>query len=614
MYKKSLLKRLLSGIIAAAVTASLAFTGSVFAADTAGEGASFEDLSQNEIVEAMAPAWNLGNQLEAVSGSTPSETAWDNPTITQNTFKMVKDAGFKAVRIPVSYFARIGGAPNYTIDASWLTRIKEVVDMAMAEGLYAIINMHGDGYTSMVNNGAWLLCNAPADQQPAIKAKYEACWKQIATTFKDYDEHLIFESMNEEFDGGYGVPQLEYYQNINAYNQIFVDTVRKTSENNSKRWLLIPGWNTDIGYTTGNYGFEIPTDTNRASSIPADEQRIMISVHYYNPWDFCGEGNRDKDGKFTSTEWGTEAEVKSLQDLFTNCYNKFVAKGYPVIIGETGAVDKDNLDSRVKFYSEVCKNARSRGMVPVVWDNNGHGQGADKFGLFNRSTFEVTQPEIIDAIMKAYEGDPLPFVPSVPYTKDEALGVLYSASKKEATMLTTGTANDEVAGATQVRLTFDCAPDVSFNQYSYLYVIVDADGTQVSVQGDSDVVGALGLKATVDLKETLKKGDSYTIKAYTPSWKNNTEDYVFLVGKLEFLDADGNVLKTVDKNSAIVKGDFNGDGTITTSDVGVVNAFATGALSPTAEQFDVADIDGNGQITTADVGIVNSIARGVSVE
>ena len=615
MNKKSLHKRLLSGIIAAALTASVALTGSVFAANTAGDGASYEDLSQNEIVEAMGPAWNLGNQLEAVSGNKPSETAWGNPTITQNTFKMVKDAGFKAVRIPVSYFARIGAAPNYTIEADWLKRIKEVVDMAMAEGLYAIINMHGDGYNSMVNNGAWLLCNAPADEQPAIKEKYKACWKQIADTFKNYDEHLIFESMNEEFDGGYSGPKLEYYQNINAYNQIFVDTVRESGENNAKRWLLVPGWNTDISYTTGNYGFEIPTDTNRASSIPADEQRIMISVHYYNPWDFCGEGNRDKDGKFTSTEWGTEAEIMALEDNFTVCYNKFVAKGYPVIVGETGAVDQGNLESRVKFYSEVCKKARSRGMVPVVWDNNGHGQGPDKFGLFNRSTFEVTQPEIIAAIMDAYEGEPEPFTPSVAYTKEDALALIYSTGKKDATLLASGKAGDELVGATQVRLTFDCASDVSFNQYSSINLIVDSEGKQVSVKGYSDVVGALGLTATADLTSALKKGDSYSISVYTESWRD-ASDYVFLIGKLEFLDANGNVLKTVDKDSSTISGvlgDMNGDGSITTVDVGIINSFAKGTKAPTDEQIMLADMDENGLVTTVDVGIANSIAKGKAV-
>ena len=156
-----------------------------------------DEFNQAKITEAMGAGWNLGNQFEAVSGRTPSETAWGNPRVTQNTLKMIKDAGFKSVRIPVSYFSKIGDGPDYTIDSSWLARIKEVVDMALAEGLYAIINMHGDGYNSMINNGAWLLCNAPESEQPAIRAKYEASWRQIAETFKSYDEHLIFFSPDE---------------------------------------------------------------------------------------------------------------------------------------------------------------------------------------------------------------------------------------------------------------------------------------------------------------------------------------------------------------------------------------------------------------------------------
>ena len=144
----------------------------------------FTNLNQAKITEAMGAGWNLGNQFEAVLGRTPSETAWGNPTVTQNTFKMIKDAGFKSVRIPVSYFSKIGDGPNYTIDSSWLARIKEVVDMALSEGLYTIINMHGDGYNTMVNNGAWLLCNASESEQVTIRAKYEASWRQIAETIK----------------------------------------------------------------------------------------------------------------------------------------------------------------------------------------------------------------------------------------------------------------------------------------------------------------------------------------------------------------------------------------------------------------------------------------------
>ena len=262
---------------------------------------SFEDLNQSQIVEAMGPGWNLGNQLESVTDNVPEETNWGNPVITEKLIQSVKAAGFKSIRIPVSYFAKIDDDKDYTIDSKWLDRVQEVVDYCIKNDLYAVINIHGDGYNTI--DGSWLLCNGK--NQTEIKKKYKKVWKQIAERFKNYDEHLLFESMNEEFDGSYSEPNKEYYQNINDYNQIFVDTVRKTGDNNTKRWLIIPGWNTNIDYTAGDYGFKLPTDQYRDKSIDKEEQRIMISVHYYSPWDFCGGENG------VITQWGNEADDPS---------------------------------------------------------------------------------------------------------------------------------------------------------------------------------------------------------------------------------------------------------------------------------------------------------------
>ncbi|GKX67529.1 glycoside hydrolase family 5 protein [Inconstantimicrobium mannanitabidum] len=362
----------------------------------------FTQLNSSQIVSAMGAGWNLGNQLDANLNGTPSETAWQNPVITQALIQKVKAAGFKTIRIPVSYLSKIGSAPNYTVDPAWLVRIKQVVDYAYNQGLYVIINMHGDGYKSV--SGSWLLCDS--NDQGTIKTKYQKVWKQIATTFASYNEHLIFESMNEEFDGTYGAPNTTYYANINAYNQIFVDTVRQVGGNNSSRWLLIPGWNTNIDYTVGNYGFKLPTDNYRSTSIPKSEKRIMISVHYYSPWDFCG----DESG--TVTQWGatsTNASKKStwgqedyLNSQFQSMYNKFVTQGYPVVIGEYGSIDKTNFDSanntyRAAFAKAVCSTAKKYSCVPVYWDNGHNGQYG--FGLFNRSNCTLTQQGIIDAIM-----------------------------------------------------------------------------------------------------------------------------------------------------------------------------------------------------------------------
>lgn len=366
---------------------------------------SFEDLNQSQIVEAMGPGWNLGNQLESVTDNVPEETNWGNPVITEKLIQSVKAAGFKSIRIPVSYFAKIDDDKDYTIDSKWLDRVQEVVDYCIKNDLYAVINIHGDGYNTI--DGSWLLCNGK--NQTEIKKKYKKVWKQIAERFKNYDEHLLFESMNEEFDGSYSEPNKEYYQNINDYNQIFVDTVRKTGDNNTKRWLIIPGWNTNIDYTAGDYGFKLPTDQYRDKSIDKEEQRIMISVHYYSPWDFCGGEN------CVITQWGNEADDPSktsttcdetyMKNQLNLMKTTFADKGYPVFIGEYGSIDKTSYDSENEYYRayfarKLCQLSRKNGCIPMYWDNGYNG--VHGFDLFDRTTCEVTQPVIIDAIMEGF--------------------------------------------------------------------------------------------------------------------------------------------------------------------------------------------------------------------
>lgn len=366
---------------------------------------SFEDLNQSQIVEAMGPGWNLGNQLESVTDNVPEETNWGNPVITEKLIQSVKAAGFKSIRIPVSYFAKIDDDKDYTIDSKWLDRVQEVVNYCIKNDLYAVINIHGDGYNTI--DGGWLLCNGK--NQTEIKKKYKKVWKQIAERFKNYDEHLLFESMNEEFDGSYSEPNKEYYQNINDYNQIFVDTVRKTGDNNTKRWLIIPGWNTNIDYTAGDYGFKLPTDQYRNKSIDKEEQRIMISVHYYSPWDFCGGEN------CVITQWGNEADDPSktsttcdetyMKNQLNLMKTTFADKGYPVFIGEYGSIGKTSYDSENEYYRayfarKLCQLSRKNGCIPMYWDNGYNG--VHGFGLFDRTTCEVTQPVIIDAIMEGF--------------------------------------------------------------------------------------------------------------------------------------------------------------------------------------------------------------------
>jgi endoglucanase len=381
----------------------LTVAGSVYGVANQASADVVAELNAAQLVADMGKGWNLGNSLEASNNGVPSETAWGNPVVTQALIDRVAASGFKTIRVPVSYLSHIGAGPSYTVNAAWLTRIGEVVNYAHSRGLYVLINMHGDGYKTVA--GSWLICDA-ADQA-TIKDKYQKVWQQIATKFAGYNDHLIFESMNENFDGQYGNPTEPCYQNINAYNQIFVDTVRRTGGNNAARWLLVPGWNTNIDHTVGS-GFVLPTDANRSSSVPSGEQRIMISVHYYDPWDFAGQ----EDG--TITQWGagaTNAAKKSvwgqedfLDGQLKKMYDKFVVRGYPVFVGEYGAIDKTTYDSasnryRADFARAVAATAKKYGAATAYWDNGWNGQHG--FGLFDRSATTVTQQGIITAITGA---------------------------------------------------------------------------------------------------------------------------------------------------------------------------------------------------------------------
>ncbi|WP_086845922.1 glycoside hydrolase family 5 protein [Amycolatopsis kentuckyensis] len=381
------------------LAAALAVAAGVSGVSSAGAAT---QLNASQIVADMGAGWNLGNQLEANANGVPSETAWGQPTVTQGLIDKVKAAGFKTVRIPISYLNYIGAGPNYAVNAAWLNRIQQVVDYAYKRGLYVLINMHGDGYKTI--NGSWLICDS--GNQATIKAKYQKVWQQVAARFAGYDQHLVMEAMNEEFDGQYGNPTQPCYSNINAYNQIFVDTVRKAGGNNSSRWLLVAGWNTNIDYTTGNYGFTLPTDQFRSPSIPAGEKRIMISVHYYSPWDFAGEENG------TITQWGRGATNPSKKSTWGQedyldaqlklVYNAFVSKGYPAVVGEYGTIDKSAFDSasnryRADFARAVVSTAKKYGAATVYWDNGNNGQYG--FGLFDRRSYAVTHQGIIDAVM-----------------------------------------------------------------------------------------------------------------------------------------------------------------------------------------------------------------------
>jgi len=344
------------------------------------------DLTSLEIAAEMAPGVNLWNTLDAYGSSWTSglntEIAWGQSFTTKEMVTAIKARGFNTLRIPVTWFQHLGEAPDYTVDDEWMDRVEEVANYALDNGMYAIINIHHDDYhapptdpaEAYNHEGSWLLPTYAAQTEGT--AQLEKLWTQIATRFKDYDEHLLFETMNEprevgtahEWTGG----TAENREVVNAFNLAAVDAIRATGGNNAERFVMIP----QVGAS------EVGLDD---LVIPHDDPNIIVSVHNYNPFNFTlNESGTDA--------WGTDAEVTALQDNIKGYHDKFVAEGRAVIIGEWGAGDKDNYDTRVKYYETFANACATNDITSIAWIYS-----------FNRTTLEWEQPLLEDAILSAYQ-------------------------------------------------------------------------------------------------------------------------------------------------------------------------------------------------------------------
>ncbi len=335
-----------------------------------------------EMASKMKLGLNIGNTLEAIDG----ETAWGNPKITQLLIDSVKAAGFNAVRLPVSWDQYANSTTN-EIDPAWMARVKEVVDYCIKDSLYVFFNIHWDG--------GWLERHVTTADSAIVNAKQKAYWTQIANYFKDYDEHLLFASANEP-----DAPDAEAVSVLQSYHQTFINAVRSTGGNNKSRTLIIQGPKTNIELSSSL--MNMPND-----SI---EDRLMVEVHYYSPWNFWGMTQDESWGKMAyfwgegyhsivdpdhNATWGEESVVEADFKLMKTA---FVDKGIPVIVGEfmaikrTGIPDIDlHIASREHWYKTVVQFAINNGCVPFVWATG---------GLINRYTGEIKDRGVINSMME----------------------------------------------------------------------------------------------------------------------------------------------------------------------------------------------------------------------
>ena len=369
------------------------------------------DLIAAQMAHYMAPGWNLGNTLEAGSydnnftavAGISSETAWQPTKTTQQILDAVKANGFNSVRIPCAWvMGHIADKAAMTIDPAWMSRVKEIIDYCINAGLYVIINDHWDG--------GWLEYDGftTGADVSAKKEQLRKLWTNIANALKDYDERVIFAGLNEPGVGGassdakgslmLGNPWSpsdadlkKFTDRLVEYENVFVDAVRATGGNNAKRVLVVQGPMTNIGHTVKHF------DASRINDTAKD--RLMVEIHSYDPYNFC----QNTDAKTAYYYWvehapkratkiSTRQDEQSIKDNFASLNAAFVDKGYPVILGEYGAIRRTlsasegdqakHDESRQYWYRLITAEAMQDGVIPFVWDTN--ATGSNTLTVINR--------------------------------------------------------------------------------------------------------------------------------------------------------------------------------------------------------------------------------------
>jgi endoglucanase len=342
-----------------------------------------------QLAAKMSLGWNIGNTLEAMGGK--SETYWGNPKITEDYVKFVKQSGFNAIRLPVSW-NQYANQTTAQIEIDWLNRVKEVVKYCIDNDIYVIVNIHWDG--------GWLENNVSTEKQAENNLKQKALWEQIATHLRDFDEHLMFASANEPSVTKGSSEQMDV---LLSYHQAFIDAVRSTGGKNAYRVLIVQGPNTDVEITN-QLMTKMPTDS--ASN------RLMAEIHYYTPWNFTGM-TKDEGWGNQFYYWGknyhsttdtvhnpTWGEEETVDEMFGLMKTQFVDKGIPLIVGEYGAQYRDKLTgdaltlhlaSRAYFLKYVTQQALAKGLVPFYWDTG---------GVLSRNSNTVLDQQTLDALLE----------------------------------------------------------------------------------------------------------------------------------------------------------------------------------------------------------------------
>ena len=363
-----------------------------------------QEIPDNEamvFVKDMKIGWNLGNTFDAIDDYNRRddlriESSWVGVKTTEEMIEAVHQAGYNTLRLPVSWHNHVD--ENFTINTPWLDRVQQVVDWAVARDMYVILNTHHDVYPKYY---------FPDEKNYATSEKYiTTIWTQLAERFKDYDQHLIFESMNEPRPKGTS-QEWWFNQNdpycveiagcINRLNQAFVDTVRASGGQNADRYLMVPPYCANPDAACNTKYFQLPKDTA--------DNKLIVSVHAYTPYSFALE----MPGVDSFDPVKNAGQLSEIITFVNKLYKTYVANGIPVVLGEFGAMEKNgNLQDRTTFYAYYVATASSRNIPCVVWDNHVFKGNGERFGLLDRKNCTWPNQILVDAMMQYAGYDALP--------------------------------------------------------------------------------------------------------------------------------------------------------------------------------------------------------------
>lgn len=597
----------------------LCISGSITDEQSTVEAASVTGLSSFEITSQMKIGWNLGNSLDATSNysiDTAPELftkSWGNPAPTTDLIKTVHDGGFNTIRIPTTWYMHMyfdEESQTYKIDDTWMEYVKNLVDYAYNLDMFVILNVHHEN---------WVNVSVFTDETYAeAEKRLSGIWTRLAEEFKDYDQRIIFEGMNEPRETGnpnnseWGGGDTNSWNYINKLNEVFVNTVRNQgSASNAERLLMLPGYCASNSVTTINN-----------IAVPEDSGNVALSVHAYTPYFFAMDtsdySNHTYPGK---SGWGADY-TEELKQMFKDFKSIMDAKNVPIILGEFSASDFNNTESRVNWATDYLTFAKEVGIPCVLWDNNvpyneETGDNGEAHGYVYRltNTWYNNAIPVVEAMMKAVGVTDyvLPeykeYVAPTFSWDDVEIGddwiELYHSNtgyKLDAWKnMTVSNWRDYVSEDYEFVMFYDSTVETTIIFQGGWYTV------NPDVSRSKDFTVYFNYE---DIVETLAN-EGTTVDDMTNMFISANSAAAKIYGLYAVPVGSGNTENTESTDDEKIIGDLNLDGNVTITDIVILSKYLVKQQTLTEAQYNIADVNADEKINVFDLVALRKIVLNV---